>query len=189
MFYDLIIPFIVIFLAELGDKTQIAIFCLSSRTKKYFYVFLGSFFAFFLANGIAVFFGGIISNLIHKLYLDLALFFLFIIFGIVSLRKSKEKKVLCELKSPFLSSFGIIFLAELGDKSQIASIVFAATYNPILVFIGVMTALSILTIFAIYLGNTFMKKFNHDKVNFFIGILFILLGFIKLISIIGNFIF
>jgi hypothetical protein len=45
IFEDVLIPFLAITIAELGDKTQLSILLLSSRTKKYSFIFLGVFFS------------------------------------------------------------------------------------------------------------------------------------------------
>jgi putative Ca2+/H+ antiporter (TMEM165/GDT1 family) len=57
MIQDLFVPFIAILIAELGDKTQFAVFCLSSKTKSYAKLFLGVLLAFAVADGIAIILG------------------------------------------------------------------------------------------------------------------------------------
>ena len=47
----------------------------------------------------------------------------------------------------------MVFLSEWGDKTQIASALFATEYNPWMVLIGVMTSLTVLSVMAIYLGR------------------------------------
>ncbi|NIQ39565.1 MAG: TMEM165/GDT1 family protein [Proteobacteria bacterium] len=54
----------------------------------------------------------------------------------------------------FGTTFGILFLAELGDKTQLAVITMAAqTAKPVLVFLGAITALFVLTLLGVIFGH------------------------------------
>ena len=57
MFQDFFIPFLTIGLAEFGDKTQLAILGLSTKTKKHLSLILGVVLAFILTDGLAVILG------------------------------------------------------------------------------------------------------------------------------------
>ena len=57
MISDILLPFITIALAELGDKTQLAVFALASKTKKHLSLLLGAILAFVIADGLAVILG------------------------------------------------------------------------------------------------------------------------------------
>ncbi|KAF5432576.1 putative Ca2+/H+ antiporter [Candidatus Methanophagaceae archaeon] len=70
----------------------------------------------------------------------------------------------------------MIFVAEWGDKTQIAAGLFATRYNGLMVLIGVMIALSLLSIFAIYLGKFISEKADRVTLTKLTGFLFILLG-------------
>ena len=87
----------------------------------------------------------------------------------------------------FASGFLAVFLSEWGDKTQLASTVFATQYNPFLVFLGVMTALVLLSFAAVYTGKLLLKKFSRDKVEKIAGVLFIVIGGYLLISILLQF--
>ena len=72
-----------VFLAELGDKTQLATFCLSADCGDFKYsVFIGSAGALVLSSLIAVLFGGFISKLIPPLYIKLGAGLFFVVVGI-----------------------------------------------------------------------------------------------------------
>ena len=60
-----------IFLAELGDKTQLATFCLSADTGSRISVFLGAAGALVLSSWIAVVFGGAINKLIPTYFIKI----------------------------------------------------------------------------------------------------------------------
>tara|TARA_Y100001968_G_scaffold211318_1_gene194467 strand:- start:248 stop:568 length:321 start_codon:yes stop_codon:yes gene_type:complete len=83
MFLPLLIStFTTIFLAELGDKTQLATVAISSTSKRPLAVFLGSSFALILASLIGVIGGGAIARLIPDDYLKLLSAVGFLIIGI-----------------------------------------------------------------------------------------------------------
>jgi len=180
MIQDILIPFLAIGLAELGDKTQLAVLCLSSQTKKHLKLFLGIMLAFLIADGLAILFGDFIKKFIPSTIIKIVAAIIFIIFGIIFLINHKKEEAKCELKKPFLSGFSIILFSELGDKTQIASALFATEFNSFFVLLGVMLALALLSIAAIYTGKLLMKKLNRRLISIISGILFIIIGFIIL---------
>ncbi len=180
MLQDFIIPFITILLAELGDKTQLAVLILASKTKKHIQLLAGVFLAFLLADGVAVIAGNYVGDMIPKDIINLIAGILFIGIGIFILMGRKENKKDLRLKHPFLSGFIIILIAELGDKTQIASGLFGMTYNPVLALLAVMAALTFLSIAAIYLGRFIIKHVDQEKFSIVAGVIFLILGIIML---------
>lgn len=175
MIQDILIPFSTVGLVELGDKTQLAILCLASQTKKYLQLLLGVMLAFVVADGLAILFGDYISKVVPINFLKIGSGIIFIVFGIITLFNSKKESK-CELKNPFTSAFSLILISEMGDKTQIAAGLFAAQYNAFLVFIGVIGALMLLSILAVYMGNFIVKKIERRTMSIVAGILFILIG-------------
>lgn len=76
----------------------------------------------------------------------------------------------------FLQAFVLTFLAEWGDRSQIATIVLAAAKNPYGVTIGGIVGHSICTGGAVLFGNLIASKISSKAVNYIGGVLFILFG-------------
>lgn len=74
--------FTTVFLAELGDKTQIATFALSGSTNKPYAVFLGSSFALICTSLIGALAGGSISNIVPEKYLEATAGIIFLYLGI-----------------------------------------------------------------------------------------------------------
>ncbi|MBU0979803.1 MAG: TMEM165/GDT1 family protein [Nanoarchaeota archaeon] len=176
MIQDFIIPFVAVGLAELGDKTQLAVLCLASKTKNYLQLILGVMLAFILTDGLAIVLGDYLASLIPLSYIRMISGSVFILFGIITLLRNNREGAKCELKNPFLSGFGIVFVAELGDKTQIASALFATRFNPVLVFFGVIAALFILSMIAVFLGRYVYGRVDKKKVSMIAGTLFILIG-------------
>ncbi len=177
MLADLIVPLVTIGLAELGDKSQLSILLLSSKTKRHFQLLVGVMLAFLIADGLAVAAGAWIGNAVPVSLLRIASAAVFIAFGLIMLmKKEKENAEDGHSKNAFMSGFLLIFIAELGDKTQLATGLFAAKYNAIFVLAGVMIALLLLSITAIYAGKIAAKKISRKKVSKISGILFILIG-------------
>jgi putative Ca2+/H+ antiporter (TMEM165/GDT1 family) len=176
MLQDIFIPFITIGFAELGDKTQLAILCLSSKTKKYVQLLLGIILAFVITDGLAILLGNFITTYISIKYLKIVSGIIFILFGMLILLNNKKDEAQCELKQPFSSAFFLVLISEMGDKTQIASGLFATHYRPIFVFFGVISSLTFLSVMAIYLGKFIATKLNKKVVSIVAGLVFLLLG-------------
>ena len=177
IFEDVIIPFLAIAIAELGDKTQVSVLLLSSRTKKYQYIFLGVFFAFLIVDGIAIVAGNLISSMVDITILKPLSGVVFIIFGVIILFNKKEEKEEKQYdKNVFIAAFLMIFLTEWGDKTQVAAALFATQYNAVFVLIGTMFALSMLSLIAIFCGKMLSERLNQKLLKKIAGAVFIILG-------------
>ena len=83
--------FVTVFLAEMGDKTQLTTITLSSTTNKPLAVFIGSSFALILATLLGALAGGSIANLIPAFLLRVISGIVFLIIGIIFLAQSKKE--------------------------------------------------------------------------------------------------
>ena len=83
--------FIAVFLAEMGDKTQLTTITLSSTTNKPLAVFIGSSLALILATLLGALAGGSIANLIPAFLLRLISGIVFLLIGINLLAQSKKE--------------------------------------------------------------------------------------------------
>ncbi len=177
MIADMLVPMIAIGLAELGDKTQLSILLLSSKTARHLHLLLGVTLAFLVVDGTAVLVGSWITNVVPINVLKIVSGVVFVVFGILTVRThdTKEDSRL-RFKSPFLSGFAFIFMMEWGDKTQIASALFAAKYDPLLVLTGTMTALTLLSAAAIYLGRIISTRIDRKALTKIAGIAFVLIG-------------
>ena len=83
--------FVTVFLAEMGDKTQLTTITLSSTTNKPVAVFIGSSIALILATLLGALAGGSIANLIPEFLLKLLSGIVFLIIGINLMAKSRDE--------------------------------------------------------------------------------------------------
>jgi putative Ca2+/H+ antiporter (TMEM165/GDT1 family) len=177
MLVDILIPLFAVGLAELGDKTQLSILLLSSKTRKHMQLFLGAMLAFLMVDGFAVLVGSWITEIIPENHLKIFSGTVFIAFGLLILKgKGVGDDGRLYTKNPLISGFALVFMTEWGDKTQIASALFATRYDTLQVLAGVMTALALLSITAIYLGKVISDKVDKKTMTKLAGIIFILMG-------------
>jgi len=183
----LLSSFGIVALAELGDKTQLAVIGLSPEGKSNS-VFIGALLAFALVDGVSALIGGSLSVLIPTFWIGLGAGTAFILFGVYTLLSKKAQKISVE-KRPLslVSSFSLIALMELGDKTQLAVIALAAEYEaPVLVFLGVMLAFTVLTGLGVTLGVAISRFVPLRYVKIGASFLFILFGAVFLWSAISG---
>jgi len=176
---DILIPLIVVGLAELGDKTQLSTLLLASKTEKHLHLFLGVILAFLIVDGIAILAGERITHIVPGDLIKILSGVVFIILGLLTLifrTKMEETKSNYYFENPFYSGFILIFVSEWGDKTQIAAGLFATRYSGLMVLTGVIIALSLLSIIAIYSGKFISDKVNRETLAKIAGISFILMG-------------
>ena len=89
----------------------------------------------------------------------------------------KDKNVDKGFLSIFLTSFTTIFIAELGDKTQLATLMLSAeSGKPVIVFIGSSIALLCSSIVGVLIGKWLSTKISKEKFSLFTGILMTLIS-------------
>jgi putative Ca2+/H+ antiporter (TMEM165/GDT1 family) len=80
------------------------------------------------------------------------------------------------------STFGLIFLAELGDKTQLAAIAMSAESKaPLAVFVGAVLALALVTLIGVAIGGTLTRVIPARYIRMAAGGLFVIIGILMLI--------
>jgi len=169
--------FAIVALAEFGDKTQIAVVNLSAKHQPRS-VFIGAILAFALIVGISASIGGTIATYIPVFWIDLAGGVSFLIFGIYT-PFSKENAIVKIKDHPKIvtTSFLLIALAELGDKTQLAVIALSAKYDaPIQVFLGAMLAFALLTALGVVFGKIISRYISARYIKIGASLIFIAFG-------------
>lgn len=197
LFYPLFIAFLLVFISELGDKTQLLVLSFSSKIRAstiLIGVALGSFFS----HGIAILFGSSVAlldnNFIHSL-LEIITFISFIIFGFLSFLPKREKKESTK-KDNFimkLSKLGLsyilviafsIAIGEIGDKTFLASVGLGISYPNYKLFliIGAILGMVISDLLAILFGRFLSEKIPEALMQKLSGLLFIIFGIVGFIN-------
>ena len=83
--------------------------------------------------------------------------------------------------TPGLTTFGLVSLAEMGDKTQLIAIALSARYSRTHVFAGLMAAFIVLTTLAVGVGEVVVSFIGPDIIGIVAGLLFILFGVITIL--------
>ncbi|MEA5113397.1 MAG: TMEM165/GDT1 family protein [Geobacteraceae bacterium] len=172
----------VIFLAELGDKTQLTAMALAARYpwKK---IFIGIALAFALLNLGAVLLGKAIFAIFPVFWTKLASSLLFLYFGVTTLVHSNPEKDghTVTASDAIRTAFFMILFAELGDKTQLVTLSLAAQYNaPVVVFTASTLALWLVSLLGIFLGKQLLRLMPLHYIHRIAAVLFLLFGVVLL---------
>lgn len=87
---------------------------------------------------------------------------------------------------PFVSTFLLLLIAEMGDKTQLAVIAQTAkfTHAPWMVLCGAVLALGLVSALGVGLGAAFAASLPHDLLRWLAGLAFIIMGMLMLTKII-----
>ena len=143
-----------IFVAEMGDKTQLVALTLATRFKAGV-VLAGVFVATLLVHAFSVLLGDLTGKLLPPGWLELLCGLAFVAFGLWTIRGDQADEGsgrINRLKSPFLIVAVTFFLAELGDKTMLGTVTLAAQYSPIQVWLGSTLGMVISDALAIWVG-------------------------------------
>ncbi len=175
----------VVALAEIGDKTQLLAFILAARFKKPLPIIAGIFFATIVNHGMAGALGAWITASISPDILRWLLAASFIGMAIWTLIPDKieeEETQIAKQFGVFGATLITFFLAEMGDKTQIATIALAAHYaNPIMVVIGTTLGMLIADVPAVFVGDRFAAKIPMKLVHSIAAAIFAVLGIATLL--------
>ncbi len=176
-----ITSFLMVFTAEMGDKTQFLVFSLSLQYGA-LPVFAGALLAFAILNGPGVYIGGLISNVLSEHIVGIISGSIFLLYGVYMFFANKgneegeEKK---NDKNGFWLAFTTIFLGELGDKTQVCSLVLGAKFKAFgTVFTGCFLALLLATALGVFLGSNIQRWLPRIPFKKIAGMVMIITGLI-----------
>jgi len=188
-----LITFFLLTISELGDKTQLAIIILTAKSRKPKIVFVAAMTGFILINGVGVLIGHTIVQFVPYLVIRWFTGVIFIVFGVILLLKSKntsdekindESLMIDQHSSLFLTAFTFVALAELGDKTQIITILLVANYQlPIVVLLGVLSGLALVSGIGVLVGESFSRIISPKMLHIVSGIIFIVFGLLTIFGV------
>ena len=170
----------VVALAEIGDKTQLLAFILAARFKKPLPIIAGIFLATVVNHGLAGALGAWITATLSPQILRWVLGLSFIGMAIWTLIPDKIEAG----ESRMAARFGVFgatlvtfFFAEMGDKTQIATVALAAHYAaPLLVVVGTTLGMLIADVPAVFIGDKLAQKIPMKIVHGVAAAIFAALG-------------
>ncbi len=170
----------VVALAEIGDKTQLLAFILAARFKKPLPIILGILCATLVNHGLAGALGAWITTQLSPEVLRWVLGASFLGMAAWTLIPDKIEEEETQIASK-LGVFGAtlitFFLAEMGDKTQIATVALSAHYGaPFLVIAGTTLGMLIADVPAVFVGNKLAAKIPMRVVHSIAAAIFALLG-------------
>lgn len=176
----------VVALAEIGDKTQLLAFILAARFKKPLPIILGILVATVVNHGLAGALGAWITATISPEILRWVLGLSFIGMAIWTLIPDKieeEETQIAQKFGVFRATLVTFFLAEMGDKTQIATVALAAHYAaPLMVVIGTTLGMLIADVPAVFAGDKLASRIPMRLVHSIAAGIFALLGVATLLG-------
>lgn len=185
-----------IFIAELGDKTQLAVMTQTCKFRSPLPVLVGGSLALTLVSGVGVVGGQVVGHLIPPAVVRAAASAAFVIMGAMIWREAVKRRqseaeeaceVVCEVDESvrerawnwraFSSTLILLFLAEFGDKTQLAVMGIASKApGPWLVFAGAALALTTVTALGVVGGQQLCRIIPEALLLKISGIAFIVMG-------------
>lgn len=176
----------VVALAEIGDKTQLLAFILAARFKKPLPIILGILLATLVNHGLAGLLGAWIATSLRPDILRWLLGVSFIGMALWTMIPDKIEEDETQIARK-LGVFGVtlltFFLAEMGDKTQIATVALAAHYGaPWLVVAGTTLGMLVADVPAVFVGDRLAAKIPMRLVHLVAAAIFASLGVATLLG-------
>lgn len=172
-------------LAEIGDKTQLLSLLLAARFHNKIALIIGILAATIINHALSAWLGDWLSGNFTTHYMPLIVNISFIVVGFWLLIPDKDEEVTQKYDhfGAFLVAFVLFFIAEIGDKTQIATILLGAQYQSVFwVTLGTTAGMLIANIPIIYAGNALLQKIPLSKIRVIAASVFVLLGIYGLIA-------
>lgn len=185
---EMIQALFLIFIAELGDKTQIMAMSFATKYKIH-QILVGVGLGVVLNHGLAVVVGGYLDKLIDINLIQILASALFIIFGYMSLKvEEDENEDSISKYGPIVTVALAFFLGEMGDKTQLTAMALATNAKfPLLILLGTTMGMILTSLMGILVGIYLGKKVPEKTLKVISGCVFVLLGCFKLMYILPSY--
>lgn len=180
---EFIQAFSLIFLAEMGDKSQLIALAFAT-TYPIGMVLLGVSLGIALNHGLAIIFAYFISKYMGSMtIIHVFAGLLFLYFGFSSMTLNYEEEDEKEIKGfgPIITMAATFFIGEFGDKTQLTAMTLALdSSRPLLIFVATVSSMISVSLIGILVGKVLGKKIPEMTMRILAGILFIIFGLSKL---------
>jgi putative Ca2+/H+ antiporter (TMEM165/GDT1 family) len=165
--------------AEIGDRTQLLSLILAARYRRPLPIIAGILCATLANHAAAGFAGRLFGNLLEPRLLEIIVGISMIAMALWTLKPDKldEHAVAPSAAGAFIATLTGFFLAEIGDKTQIATLALAAAYpNLLAVVSGTTLGMLIANVPVVILGKAFADRLPLKAIHYTAALLFLLLG-------------
>ena len=172
-------------LAEIGDKTQLLAFLLAAKFRKPLPIVLAIFVATVANHAFAAAVGAWITSMLGPDVLRWVLGVSFLAMAAWTLIPDKldEEDTKLAKYGVFLTTLIAFFMAEMGDKTQVATVALAARYNDIVsVVLGTTFGMMLANVPAVYLGDRIANRVSLRLVHGIAALVFAVLGVATLLG-------
>ena len=175
----------IVALAEMGDKTQLLALVLAARFRKPWPIVLGIFIATLANHAMAGALGAWVTTLLSPQALRWILGASFIAMALWMLIPDQFNEGI-DGQAPRFGVFGttvlVFFLAEMGDKTQIATVMLAARYESYLAVVaGTTLGMMLANVPVVWLGERVTRLLPHRVVHIVSALVFAVLGVLALV--------
>ncbi len=183
MLEEFLEAFALVFVAEVGDKTQLMLMALAA---KYTVVqmLLGIFLGVAANHGVAVIIGCYLSGAIEERLLQVFAGFIFIVFGILTIVFDGEDEKARSYKfGPVITTSLTFLLGEIGDKTQLTAMTLAMeAQHPTMVLAGSVSGMIAIGTVGIIIGTSLTKYIPSNIIKIISGMVFIIFGLMRFIK-------
>ncbi|GAB3440368.1 TMEM165/GDT1 family protein [Massilia solisilvae] len=175
----------IVALAEIGDKTQLLAFLLAARFRRPLPIVAGIFVATIANHAFAAAVGALVSQLLgpNVMRWVLGLSFLAMAAWILVPDEIDEEESKLARYGVFLTTLIAFFLAEMGDKTQIATVALAARFQSMAAVVaGTTVGMLLANVPAVYFGERIAGKVPLKLVHGLAALIFAVLGVLTLLG-------
>ena len=177
--------FVLVALAEIGDKTQLLSFVLAARLRRPWPIIAGIFVATLANHGLAGSVGAWLATLVSPEVLRWSVGIIFIVFGLWTLKPDTlddDEQPEARSGGAFVTTLVAFFLAEMGDKTQFATIALAARFDALAwVVVGTTLGMLAANVPAVLIGEKLAHKLPMDWIRRAAALVFVITGVITLL--------
>ncbi|MFC4929251.1 TMEM165/GDT1 family protein [Massilia sp. GCM10023247] len=175
----------IVALAEIGDKTQLLAFLLAARFRRPLPIVLGIFVATLLNHAFAAAVGALVSELLGPSVMRWVLGLSFLAMAIWTMIPDEidETEAALARFGVFMTTLIAFFVAEMGDKTQVATVALAARYGEMaMVVAGTTLGMMLANVPAVYFGERIAGKVPLALVHGIAAFIFLGLGIATLLG-------
>ena len=177
-------------IAEIGDKTQLlALFLAARYGGRRYEIILGVFIATLVNHALSAWLGVVLASVIPQQWIPWLIAGSFIAIAIWLLVPDKEEEELGRFAGcgPFVATLMLFFLAEIGDKTQVATVVLAAKYSAdfwssLVVIMGTTVGMLLANVPVICAGKWLMDRMPLNVARKAAFVLFLLLAIATIVG-------